>query len=183
MRQNGTNNLATMQSDTLTGKELSFRDDEMIVSKTDLKGRLTYCNDVFTRLAGYAESELIGKPHSLIRHPHMPRCVFKLLWETIAKGEEIFAYVVNRAKNGDHYWVLAHVTPDRDPSGAIIGYHSNRRSVDRTALAVIEPLYAALRAEESRHADRATGLEASYQMLLNQIAAKGLAYDQFVLSL
>ena len=82
-------------------------------------------------IAGYTEQEVLGKPHSLIRHPHMPRCVFKLLWDTIAGGDEIFAYVVNRCKNGDHYWVLAHVTPSRNTNGDIIGYHSNRRVPDR----------------------------------------------------
>ena len=102
----------------LTGVERFFDKDEIIVSKTDLKGRMTYCNDVFLRIAGYTEQELLGQPHSIIRHPDMPRCVFKLLWDTIGAGKEIFAYVINRAKNGDHYWVLAHVTPSRDPDDA-----------------------------------------------------------------
>jgi PAS domain S-box-containing protein len=95
----------------LTGVERTFVENEIIVSKTDLKGRITYANDVFIKLAGFTETELLGQPHSIIRHPEMPRCVFKLLWDTIAEGGEIFAYVVNRSKNGDHYWVFAHVTP------------------------------------------------------------------------
>jgi PAS domain S-box-containing protein len=172
-----------MSETSLTGVERTFRDDEIIVSKTDLKGRMTYCNDVFLRLASYSEAELIGQPHSLIRHPHMPRCVFKLLWDTIAEGKEIFAYVVNRSRNGDHYWVFAHVTPDLDEQGAIVGYHSNRRTAESKARAVIEPLYAALLAEEGRHGDRKAGLTASTQMLLNVLGEKGVSYDQFVLSL
>jgi len=116
----------------LTGVERTFADDEIIVSKTDPKGRMTYCNDIFLRLAGYSESELIGQPHSMIRHPHMPRCVFKLLWSRIQSGTEVFAYVINRSGNGDHYWVLAHVTPDLVQDGAIIGFHSNRRPQGRT---------------------------------------------------
>jgi len=119
---------------TLTNVEQFFEENEIIVSKTDLKGRLTYCNDVFLRIAGYEEKECLGKPHNMIRHPDMPRAVFDLLWETLHDGREIFAYVVNRCKNGDHYWVLAHVTPSIDGSGNINGYHSNRRVPDRKVL-------------------------------------------------
>ncbi|MBT3307547.1 MAG: PAS domain S-box protein [Alphaproteobacteria bacterium] len=82
---------------SLTGVERFFEDDEIIVSKTDLKGRVTYANRVFLRLAGYTEQEVLGQPHSIIRHPEMPRCVFKLLWDTLEDGKEIFAYVINRS--------------------------------------------------------------------------------------
>lgn len=167
----------------LTGVERTFRDEELIVSKTDLQGRITYCNDVFMRLAGYREEELLGQPHSIVRHPQMPRCVFQLLWDTIQGGREIFAYVINRAKNGDHYWVFAHVTPDMDMTGKIIGYHSNRRTVERSVIPVIEPLYAQLCAEEARHSDRKTAIAAATGLLLQTLTAKGLSYEQFVLGL
>lgn len=121
----------TAVKDHVTGVEKSFGKDEIIVSKTDLKGRITYVNRVFMSVAGYEEDELLGEPHSLIRHPDMPRCVFKLLWDTIQAKNEIFAYVINRCKNGDHYWVHAHVTPNFDAQGAVVGYHSNRRVPDR----------------------------------------------------
>ena len=112
---------------TLTGVEQTFADDEIIVSKTDTSGRITYANDVFLRICGYREDELLDQPHSMIRHPDMPRAVFKLLWDRISSGGEIFAFVVNCCRNGDHYWVLAHVTPDFDEAGRIVGYHSSRR--------------------------------------------------------
>ncbi|MDH3236791.1 MAG: PAS domain-containing protein, partial [Alphaproteobacteria bacterium] len=112
---------------TPTGREVFFDRDDLIVSKTNLKGHITYANDIFCDIAGYTEADVIGQPHNMIRHPDMPRCVFKLLWDTIQAGAEIFAYVVNMAKNGDHYWVLAHVTPSYDANGSIIGYHSTRR--------------------------------------------------------
>ena len=108
----------------LSGVERKFGTDEIIVSKTNPKGHIIYGNEVFLRLAGYSEKEMLGQPHSIIRHPAMPRCVFKLLWDTIESGKEIFAYVLNRAKNGDHYWVLAHVTPTFDDAGRIVSYHS-----------------------------------------------------------
>jgi PAS domain S-box-containing protein len=110
-----------------TGKERTFGEDEVIVSKTDIKGKILYGNEVFLKISGYPESEIVGAPHSILRHPHMPRCVFKLLWNKIEAGDEIFAYVMNMANGGDHYWVFAHVTPSFDAEGKIVGYHSNRR--------------------------------------------------------
>ncbi|MDO8608191.1 MAG: PAS domain-containing protein [Phaeospirillum sp.] len=167
----------------LSGTERTVRDDEIIVSKTDTKGRITYCNDTFMSLSGYKESELIGQPHSIIRHPAMPRCAFKLVWDTIESGKEVFAYVINRSKNGDHYWVFAHVTPDLDDSGKIVGYHSFRRSVSRQAVAAVEPLYATLLAEEARHSDSKVGMNAAFQMLVSLLDDKGVSYDQFILGL
>lgn len=165
----------------LTGVERTFEDDDIIVSKTDLKGRITYANQVFLNVAGYTEKEVFGQPHSIIRHPAMPRCVFKLLWDTIAAGDEIFAYVINRAKNGDHYWVYAHVTPSFGPDGKIIGYHSNRRVPDRQIVDDhIVPLYRTLREEEARHKSRKDGMLAAEQMVLDFLAEKGVAYDEFI---
>ena len=166
---------------SLTGVEQFFDNDEIIVSKTDLKGRLTYCNDVFLNISGYSEQECLGQQHSMIRHPDMPRCIFKLLWDTIQDGREIFAYVVNRCKNGDHYWVNAHVTPSFDLAGAITGYHSNRRVADKRILNdTIIPLYRTLRAEETDGGNRKGGLQRSLQMLTDHLAEKGMAYDEWV---
>lgn len=166
-----------------TGRAVTFGDDEVIVSKTDPTGRITYVNHLFKRIAGYAEAELLGQPHSVIRHPDMPRCVFKLLWGTLQSGAEIFAYVKNMTKTGDHYWVFAHVTPTFDASGRIVGYHSNRRTPNAQALARIEPLYAQLLAEENRHANRKDGMEAAFATLVKALEQQGVAYDQFVFSL
>ena len=165
----------------LTGNEVFFEQDEIIVSKTDAKGRITYCNDVFMKIAGYSEQELLGEPHSKIRHPDMPRCVFKLLWDSIEAGQEIFAYVINRAKNGDHYWVYAHVTPSRDRNGQVIGYHSNRRVPDRAIVTEkIIPLYQSLLAEERRHANRKEGMRAAFQKVVEMLDESGMAYDEFI---
>jgi PAS domain S-box-containing protein len=169
---------------TLTGHERTFAWDDVIVSKTDLKGRITYANRVFIEIAGFTEKELLGQPHSIIRHPDMPRCVFKLLWSTLEAGNEIFAYVINRCKNGDHYWVYAHVTPSFDSAGNIIGYHSNRRVPERVVIDQhIIPLYSALLEEEKRHASRKDGMLAAEQMVLNLLAEHGLEYDEFLANL
>ncbi len=169
----------------LTGRERTFLQDEIIVSKTDPMGRITYANDVFLRVSGYSEAELLGKPHNIVRHPDMPRCVYKLLWERIQAGREIFAYVVNRARNGDHYWVFAHVTPVIAPAAAqpVAGYHSSRRLPSRAAVEAAAGLYAALRAEEERHADRTAAMAASGALLNGILRDKGTTYDEFVFSL
>ncbi|MBI5767713.1 MAG: PAS domain-containing protein [Verrucomicrobia bacterium] len=166
-----------------TGRERTFGDDELIVSKTDLRGAITYANDVFCRVSGYAEAELLGQPHNLIRHPDMPACVFQVLWDTLHAGQEIFAYVVNQARNGDHYWVFAHVTCSRDPAGNVVGYHSNRRVPYADALPKVQALYAELRAIERSHPDRRAGMQAARAVLDERLQRLGISYSQFVFSL
>ena len=168
---------------TPTGKEVFFDNDELIVSKTDIKGLITYANDVFMRVAGYTEKELLGAPHSIVRHPDMPRCVFKLLWDTLGQGNEIFAYVKNMCKNGDHYWVFAHATPTYNMSGNIIGYHSSRRVPDREPLAIIEPLYKELLSVENRHSNAKDGMQASFNTLLKVCEDKNVSYEELVFKL
>jgi PAS domain S-box-containing protein len=167
----------------IAGRERVMDDDDIIVSKTNPKGHIVYANDVFLDIADFSLGDVLGKPHALVRNAAMPRCVFRLLWETIQSGREIFAYVVNRTKGGDHYWVLAHVTPSRDEAGNVTGYHSNRRKPNPAAIAQISALYEVLLAEEDRYASRKEGLEASYRLLQGLLEEKGVDYDRFVLSL
>jgi PAS domain S-box-containing protein len=166
-----------------TGTERFLENDELIVSKTDLKGRITYANKTFQRIADYTEAELLGAPHSIVRHPDMPRSVFRLLWDTISSGQEIFAYVVNLAKNGDHYWVFAHVTPSFDAQQKIVGYHSNRRAPERSALNKVEPLYQAILAEERKHSNPQRQVEAGLALVQKVLADANTTYDAFVFSL
>lgn len=167
-----------------TGDEVFFERDDLIVSKTNLKGHITYANNTFLEVAGYTEAEVMGQPHNLIRHPDMPRCVFKLLWDTLQAGTEIFAYVVNLTKCGDHYWVLAHVTPSYDQNGSIVGYHSTRRVPNpQTIQNIIVPLYRDLVQIEESHANRKEGMEASFQKVLAILADKNVPYDEFVADL
>lgn len=174
---------AGLRPRVLTGKEVFLAAEEIIVSKTDLRGKITYVNDVFLSISGFEESELLGQPHSMIRHPDMPRAVFKLLWDSIASGREIFAYVVNITKDGGHYWVLAHVTPTFDDEGNIIGYHSNRRSPDRVAIELVKPLYARLVALEKKLGRNQEAVSASLAELQKVACENHGSYEEFVLSL
>ena len=166
-----------------TGRESPFYEDEIIVTKTDLKGRIIYANEVFLRVSHLTSEQAIGQPHSLIRHPDMPRCVFKLLWETIQAKREIFAYVLNLARNGDHYWVFAHVTPSFNSAGEVVGYHSNRRKPDAAQVAQIAPLYKTLLAEEGNPSSRKEGMQSAYDSFAAMLRQKGMAFDEYVLAL
>ncbi len=167
-----------------TEQERFFDRQDIIVSKTDLKGALTYVNRVFTAIAGYEETELLGQPHSIIRHPDMPRTIFKLLWERLHGGNEVFAYVKNMTKTGDFYWVHAHVTPSVNPSGGVVGFHSNRRVPDRRVVdETIVPLYRLLKAIENQEPDRRAGLEKSSEAFKSILTEKGIGYDEFVFGL
>lgn len=168
---------------TPTGKENLLGRDELIVSKTDTKGVLTYVNDVFCRLAVAEETELIGKPHNVIRHPDMPRAIFKYLWETIAARREVFAYVKNMGMDGSFYWVFAHVTASGRTDGPLTGYHSNRRAPDREALAAVEPLYRELRQIEQSTTGSREALEKSTAALYATLDERGLTYDEWVWSI
>ena len=164
-----------------SGNERFFDKDDIIVSKTDLKGRLTYANDIFLSIADYREAEVLGQPHSLIRHPEMPRAIFKLLWDSISSGREIFAYVVNQTKFGDYYWVLAHVTPSRDSRGEINGYHSNRRVPDRQIIQdTIIPMYRKMQELEDSMPSRKDGMAASEKLLTDFLREKNQSYDEFI---
>ena len=173
----------TDSSLTLVDEELSFHTDEVIVSKTDLVGRITYANDVFCRLAGITTSEAIGKPHNLIRHPDMPRVIFKLLWDTLQGEEEIFAYVKNRSKTGKYYWVLAHVTPSYDQGHVLNGYHSNRRCPDRHQIEEVTGLYSTLLHEEGKYQNPEEGVEARRRLLANMLDEHGQSYPEFIWSM
>jgi PAS domain S-box-containing protein len=166
-----------------TGVERTFDDDEIIVSKTDPQGRITYVNDEYLRVSAYAESDLIGAPHSIIRHPDMPRSVFRLLWDTLQDGRELFAYIVNLAGDGAHYWVLAHVTPTFGAGGRIVGFHSNRRTASPEALAAVRPLYEELLREERRHPSTPDAVTAGTRLLQERLEGLGVSYDEWVWSL
>lgn len=165
-----------------TQQERVMREDDFIISKTDLKGRLTYCNRIFIEFSGFTEGELLGSQHNIIRHPDMPRGVFKLLWDTVAAGDEIFAYVKNMSKDGSYYWVLANVTPNRDLQGNIEGYFSARRKPSRGGVSAASDLYRSMLDEENRAGPR-DACAASLAMVNGILTQKGLSYEQFVLSL
>ena len=155
-----------------------MQENDFIVSKTDTKGRITYVNKIFMEMAEYTEEELLGAPHSIIRHEDMPKAVFKLLWDMIQNKEEIFAYVINKTKNGNSYWVYANVTPSLDNNKKIIGYYSVRRKPNPSALEIIKPLYSAM-----LNAEKSGGIEAGTKILLDVLNEKGVSYNELIIAI
>lgn len=163
-----------------TGAERTFGHDELIVSKTDRQGRITYANEVFLRVSVYTEAELLGQPHSIVRHPDMPRTVFKVMWDAILAGREVFAYVQNLASDGVAYWVLAHVTPSFGLDGAIVGFHSNRRCPRPAALEQVRRLYGQLLEVERAQPTARAAVAAGQEALDKHLADLGTTYDELV---
>ncbi|MFZ2888843.1 PAS domain-containing protein [Sulfuricurvum sp.] len=161
----------------MANNEITFDERLFIVSKTDLKGKITYGNELFIAMSGFSEGELIDAPHNILRHPEMPKVIFKALWDAIQSKNEIFAYVKNKTKGNDYYWVFAHVTPSLDEQGNIIGYHSVRRKPTPKALETIKPLYQKLHAAEI-----SGGVTASQKILTTLLESEGVSYDEFILS-
>jgi len=162
--------------------EKVMRENDFIVSKTDLKGRITYCNRIFIEFSGYSEEELLGSQHNIVRHPDMPRAVFKLLWDTLAAGNECFAYVKNMARDGSYYWVFANVTPSYDQQDKTIGYLSVRRKPKPEAVKLVAGLYKQM-LDAERQAGAQNAIAASSRILTNLLAEKALSYEEFILSL
>ena len=150
-------------------EEIILDPKRYIISQTDAKGKITYCNEYFKEIVGYTDEELLGKSHNVIRHPHMPKVVFKLLWETISQGKNINAVVKNLAKGGRYYWIFTEFESRRDnDTGEIIGYHAARKSISKHVIEIISELYATLLEIEKNE-----GIEASQEYLISFLKEKG----------
>ena len=162
----------------ITNSEKKMGDNDFIVSKTDTKGKIIYCNEIFTKMAGYPAADLIGANHNLIRHPDMPRIAFKLAWDLIQNKKEFFGFVKNLCADGGYYWVLAYITADIDASGRIVSYTSIRRKPPQSAINAIEPIYKLL-----IDAEKSGGMDASAKLLGNFLEENKVEYDELVINL
>jgi aerotaxis receptor len=132
----------------IVDQEYPFPESETLVSTTDLKGRITYCNPAFITVSGYSREELVGQPHNMIRHPDMPEEAFRDMWETISAGFPWSAMVKNRRKDGSYYWVKANVTPLME-NDQPTGYMSVRTCPQRQEIDEAAHLYARMRDEKA----------------------------------
>lgn len=167
-----------MHHPTPNQNQKTLNENDFIVSKTDSRGKIIYGNKIFIKISGYEEDELLNAPHSILRHPDMPKIVFKLLWDRIQNKEEIFAYVKNLSKDGSYYWVFANVTATLNTNGTIRDFHSVRRKPSQKALDIIPGIYAQLLA-----AEKTGGMAASLNLLNTVLNEQGVTYDEFILSL
>ena len=142
---------------------------DLIVSKSDAEGNITYVNPIFIKISGYSQGKLIEEPHSILRHPDMPKVIFKYLWDNIKEGRDVVAFVKNLCKDGSFYWVLATVKVAKNPDGSFRNYMSTRKCVTDSAKETISALYANLLAIEN-----SDGVEASENALNAFLAEKGV---------
>jgi PAS domain S-box-containing protein len=155
-------------------KEIKIDTGDMIVSSTDTKGNITYVNDIFCKVAGYTREELIGQPHNIIRHEDMPKAVFHLLWQEVMKGNTIYAFVKNKAKNGDYYWVKAYVKPIYE-NGQIVQLTSYRKPVNNFAKEYVTNLYKTVIEFE-----KTNSVDASLSLVMDYLNERGISYNQFM---
>ena len=158
-----------------TGNEIKLNSKDILVSKTDQKGVITYGNSMFVEVSGYSENELIGSNHNILRHPDMPKVIFYLMWQSIKNGKNIMAVVKNLAKNGDHYWVTTDFDIQRDREGKIRNYIAFRQATNKKVVKEIEPLYQKLLQIEKEH-----GMDASIEYLEAFLEEKGMSYNQYI---
>lgn len=161
--------------------EIFLKDDTLITSKTDLQGRITYGNQDFVAFSGFSEKEFLHKPHNLIRHPLMPRCAFKLLWDFLAQKHEFFAFVMNLNKTNQTYWVFANITPSYDENGKVISYYSVRRRPSKKGVETLAGIYQALLEIEKGKGDK--GMEEGVQFVLNFLEQNKISWDELMINL
>ncbi len=162
----------------LKNDEKVMGDNDFIVSKTDTKGFITYCNHIFMEMSMYTFDQLIGANHNLIRHPDMPRIAFKLLWDLLKQKKEFFGFVKNLRKDGGYYWVFANITASVDANGNVVGYYSVRRKPSRKGIEAVIPLYKQLVSAEQRG-----GMAASEALLMDFLKKNNTTYEELVTSL
>lgn len=159
-----------------SGKEIKVDPYHMIVSRTDVHGFIEYANGSFTEISGYALSELMHKPHNIVRHPDMPAVVFKWMWNRIQEGRDIYAVVKNRAKNGDFYWVTTKFDIKRHPTThQVTGYAAYRQGAPAHVVDTVSKLYAQL-----LRIEKAEGVDASEKYFIDFLESKGLDYDRYI---
>ena len=158
--------------------EIFMKEDDLIVSKTDLKGNITYGNETFIKMSGYDEAELLSSPHNILRHQDMPKIVFKLLWNRIQNKQAINAYVINKTKQDNYYWVFSNVTASVDENNNIIGYHSARRKPSKNGVETIKELY-----KELLHLEKTKGIDDAQKYLYSILDNEGVSYDEFIINL
>jgi PAS domain S-box-containing protein len=169
-------NIKEQKMPTPINEQIQLSTKKYIVSKTDAKGIIEYGNDYFVEISGYSESELIGKPHNIIRHPDMPRVVFKMMWDRINRGKNIMAVVKNMAKDGRYYWVVTEFEPKIDPiSNDIISHTAFRKAAPQKAIDTMEPIY-----QKLLEIEKEGGMEASEKYLRGFFEEKRTTYDEFM---
>jgi len=154
--------------------ETVVKESDLLVSMTDPRGKILYANDLFCKIANYNLTELIGQPHNMVRHPDVPKAIFKVFWDTALKGKPITAFVKNRVKDGGYYWVRAFVMPVVE-NGTITRILSYRHGISDASKEMISEIYKMLIDYEKSHS-----VEESLDYFMDFLDERNLSYDQFL---
>ena len=166
-------------TDTLVDEAKVVKPNDLIISRTDVEGIITYCNETFVQLSGWSQEELMGSNHNLIRHPDMPQIIFKMAWDTISANKEFYGYLKNLCKDGRYYWAFAYISTDINRDGIHVGYTSSRRHVPQIAIDNVAPLYKILIA-----AEKEGGMTLSKTVLKKYLEKKEFSnYDQYIVDI
>ena len=168
-----------IQRPTPVDKEVVWDKTKTIMSKTDKYGTIEYANDVFIDVSGYEDYELMAQPHSIIRHPDMPRVIFKVLWDNLKAGNNFHAIVKNMAKTGRYYWVITDFDIAKNDSGEITHFFARRKAVPSPVIQnYMEPLYKKL-----LQIEQVSGMDASEKYLIGFLEEKGKSYVDYILDI
>lgn len=162
-------------------KQRNINTDEILVSKTDLEGLITYCNVNFMIYSGYNLEELVGTKHISIKHPEMPNSIYRHLWKELKDIHEVSCVLKNSNKAGESYWTFMNATPNFDADSKHIGYLFVQRSPSEEAIAYFNGLYKEMCLIESQHSSDGEAMDASYQLLDNAAIKQG-GHNEFVFS-
>ena len=164
---------------TVIDKEAIWDKTKVLMSKTDKFGTIEYANESFVDASGYEDYELVGKPHNIIRHPDMPKVIFKVLWDNLKKGNNFHAIIKNLAKSGRYYWVITDYEVIKNDNGEITNYVGRRTTIPQEVITKdIEPLYRKLiQIEET------SGVEGCEKYLTGFLEEERKTYDQYILGL
>ena len=157
--------------------EIVLDPSKIIMSKTDYKGVVLYANDYFMKICKYEEWELMGQPHNVIRHPDMPKVIFKFMWERLHQGKNIHAIVKNLAKDGSYYWVMTTFETSYDEDGNILAHYARRKAVPKKAKEAFENLYSKILKIEQQNET------AAEKFFYGYIENSGKSYDQLFLDI
>jgi PAS domain S-box-containing protein len=165
-----------MTQPTPLNEQIQLDKYKYILSRTDEKGVIQFGNDYFYEISGYSAKEMLGQPHNIIRHPDMPKVIFKLMWSRLSQGKNIFAIVKNLAKDGRYYWVTTKFEIRKNPmDNSITGYMAYRQAAKEKAVNKISKLY-----EELLDIEKSSGVDASEKYLIGYLESKRMTYDEFI---
>jgi len=155
--------------------EVKCATQQVMVSRTDTEGNIVYCNPTFLEVNGFRGSEIIHQPHSIVRHPDMPKTIFHIIWSIISQGMPIQAVLKNQTNNGEYYWTLMTIKPQKDRDNKVISYVAYGKQAPDSVIRTIQELYRLLYDVEKDH-----GIDAALEYLESYLDEQGMTYSEYM---